>query len=70
MADRLLVSEASVRHCIKDGDVRAIRIGKGWRVADSDLNSFLHKHATYGRDDATLLEGRDGSARPDKSTSI
>lgn len=37
VADRLKVAEAAVRHWIKSGDLRAINIGKGWRVADADL---------------------------------
>lgn len=51
VADRLKVSEATVRHWIKAGDLRAIDIGKGWRIADHDLEAFLRGHATRARDD-------------------
>lgn len=46
VADRLQVSEATVRGWIKQGGLRAIEIGKGWRIADSDLHAFLDGHAT------------------------
>ena len=49
LADRLKVSEATVRGWIKDGDLRAIDIGKGWRIADSDLETFLCRHATRAK---------------------
>lgn len=52
VADRLMVGEATVRNWIKDGELRAIDIGKGWRIADSDLNAFLRKHATREREQA------------------
>ena len=41
VADRLKVAEATVRHWIKEGQLRAIDIGKGWRIADTDLTGFL-----------------------------
>lgn len=49
VADRLKVSEATVRHWIHQGDLRAIDIGKGWRIADADLDAFLTAHATRPR---------------------
>ncbi len=70
VAGRLLVCEATVRHWIKGGDLRAIEVGKGWRIADSDLNAFLHKHATCDRDDVLPHEERDDSALSDNSKSI
>ncbi|WP_349361084.1 helix-turn-helix domain-containing protein [Stappia sp.] len=53
VADRLKVGEATVRHWIREGDLRAIDIGKGWRIADTDLDAFLRAHATRARDDTT-----------------
>lgn len=32
VADLLKVSEVTVRRWIKDGELRAIDIGKGWRI--------------------------------------
>ncbi len=49
VADRLKVSEATVRHWIKLGELRAIDIGKGWRIADADLGAFLALHQTAPR---------------------
>jgi len=49
LADRLQVAEATVRHWIKSGELRAIDIGKGWRIADADLESFLKSRETAPR---------------------
>ncbi len=49
VADRLEVAEATVRQWIKTGALRAIDIGKGWRIADSDLAQFLIAHETAPR---------------------
>jgi excisionase family DNA binding protein len=49
LADRLKVNEATVRQWIRDGELRAIDIGKGWRIADSDLEAFLATLATRPR---------------------
>lgn len=49
VADRLKVAEATVRHWIHSGELRAIDIGKGWRIADTDLEGFLRRHETAPR---------------------
>ena len=49
VADRLRVAEATVRHWIKAGELRAIDIGKGWRISDADLACFLERHQTVPR---------------------
>ena len=49
VADRLKVAEATVRHWIRAGELRAIDIGKGWRIADADLARFLERHQTVPR---------------------
>lgn len=49
LADRLKVAEATVRHWIRTGDLRAIDIGKGWRIAESDFAQFLERHQTAPR---------------------
>lgn len=46
VADLLKVSEVTVRRWIKDGELRAIDIGKGWRIGSGDLDAFLEGHAT------------------------
>lgn len=46
LADRLRVAEATVRRWIRSGALRAIDIGKGWRISASDLDQFLQAHET------------------------
>lgn len=46
VADLLRGDDATVRRWIKDGALRAIDIGKGWRIGPEDLNAFLEGHAT------------------------
>jgi excisionase family DNA binding protein len=46
VADLAQVSEATVRHWIKDGDLRGIDVGREWRVIPRDLEDFLGRHAT------------------------
>jgi len=46
VADRMKVNEATVRQWIKEGSLRAIDIGKGWRIGPDDLDAFLEGHAT------------------------
>lgn len=46
VADLLKVNEVTVRRWIKDGELRAIDIGKGWRIGPDDLDAFLDDHAT------------------------
>ena len=52
VADRLKVNDATVRRWIKDRELRAINIGKGWRIADADLVLFLRQHETRTREDS------------------
>jgi excisionase family DNA binding protein len=49
VADRLEVAEATVRHWIKSGALRAIDIGKGWRISNTDLAKFLKTRETAPR---------------------
>ena len=46
VADLVQVSEASVRHWIKLRQLRAIDLGREWRVVPRDLEVFLAAHAT------------------------
>ena len=70
LALRLEVAEATVRRWIKSGDLRAISIGKGWRIADTDLVRFLKAHETAPRDQAVGQSadpgGQSGQQEPDK----
>jgi excisionase family DNA binding protein len=49
VADLLKVKESTVRSWIKDSDLRAIKLGRDWRVAVKDLEAFVNAHAN--RDD-------------------
>lgn len=46
VADLVQVSEASVRHWIKLQQLRAIDLGREWRVIPRDLEAFLATHST------------------------
>jgi excisionase family DNA binding protein len=50
ISEQLEVAEATVRHWIKSGELRAIDIGKGWRIADTDLERFLKARETASRE--------------------
>jgi len=65
VADRLKVAEATVRHWIKTGELRAIDIGKGWRISDADLDLFLALHQTAPRRSASraIDLGAEGQSR-------
>ena len=60
VADRLDVAEATVRQWIKSGALRAIDIGKGWRIASLDLERFLERHQTAPRQPAVSDRAKDG----------
>lgn len=46
VAELLKVSEATVRTWIHDGELRAIRVGREFRLAAKDLEAFVNAHAT------------------------
>ena len=46
ISDLLVVNEATVRNLIKNGEIRAIRLEREYRVAKIDLEAFLNSHAT------------------------
>jgi excisionase family DNA binding protein len=46
IAKLLKVSEATVRAWIHEGKLRAIRVGREFRVAAKDLEAFVNAHAT------------------------
>ncbi|NUB46198.1 helix-turn-helix domain-containing protein [Fertoebacter nigrum] len=71
---RLEVAEATVRRQIKTGALRAIDIGKGWRVSDTDFSRFLTARGAAPRGSATEasapLASPAGSQVPDRSSKI
>ena len=43
VAGTLAVSNMTVYRLIRDGQLRAIRVGHGWRISESDLDGFLQR---------------------------
>jgi len=43
------VSEATVRHWIKEGELRAINMGREFRTVPRDFEGFLARSACAGR---------------------
>lgn len=58
VADLLQVNGVTVRRWIKDGELRAIDIGKGWRIGSEDLDIFLARHATQPADQTCATTGK------------
>lgn len=54
VADLLKVGEVAVRTWIKHGDLRAVDLGREWRISPKDLESFLQRHANRPPDDSDL----------------
>ena len=46
IAELLKVSEATVRTLIHEGELRAVRFGREFRIAVKDLEAFVNSHAT------------------------
>lgn len=46
IAELLKVSEATVRNWIHEAELRAVRLGREFRVAARDLEAFVNAHAT------------------------
>ena len=44
IAELLKVSEATVRSWIHEGDLRAVRFGREFRIAFKDLEAFVEAH--------------------------
>ncbi|MEM9302458.1 MAG: helix-turn-helix domain-containing protein [Pseudomonadota bacterium] len=49
-ADLLKVKESTVRSLINEKRLRAIKVGKEWRIAEVDLLAFLNENANRGPD--------------------
>ncbi len=49
-ADFLQVRESTVRALINDKRLRAVKIGKEWRIAQVDLLAFLNENANRDPD--------------------
>jgi len=49
VAELLKVGDVTVRRWIRGGNLRAIALGREWRIAPADLEDFLRRHETVGR---------------------
>ena len=45
VASNLNVDERTVRELIRKNELRAIKIGKEWRVTEKDLEAYVDGHA-------------------------
>jgi len=43
---RLMVGERTARSLVKSGELKGHRIGRVWRVFETDLNDFLARNAS------------------------
>ncbi len=60
-ADFLKVRENTVRALINDKRLRAVKIGKEWRIAEADLVAFLDENANRGAQDTPpAISDKDG----------
>jgi putative molybdopterin biosynthesis protein len=44
VSDILRVSVYTVRRWIKEGDLPAYKVGRGWRISESDIDDWLNQH--------------------------
>jgi excisionase family DNA binding protein len=43
VADQLEMSHKTIRNFISDGRLKASKVGKQWRIAEADLESFMNQ---------------------------
>lgn len=59
-ADFLQVRESTVRALINDKRLRAVKIGKEWRIYQEDLLAFLNENANRGPGEGEHSAAGDG----------
>lgn len=47
VAQTLNVDQRTIRELIRKNELRAIKIGKEWRVTESDLDAYVNGHANF-----------------------
>jgi excisionase family DNA binding protein len=52
VGDRLQIHERTVTRWLRDGFLRGFKLGKEWRIAPADLNTFMENHANHPLDTA------------------
>lgn len=65
VAALLKMRESTVRAWINDGQLRAIKFGRDWRVAHRDLEAYLNTHANREPvpEELSALQGDHGQSR-------
>jgi excisionase family DNA binding protein len=53
VAERLQIHERTVTRWLREGYLRGFKLGKEWRIAPSDLMSFMDRHANQPLDTAS-----------------
>ena len=53
VAERLQIHERTVTRWLRDGYLRGFKLGKEWRIAPSDLELFMDRHANQSLDSAS-----------------
>jgi excisionase family DNA binding protein len=53
VANRLQIHERTVTRWLRDGYLRGFKLGKEWRIAPADLESFMDSHANQPLDTAS-----------------
>ena len=56
VAGLLKIGEPTVRSWIKNGELRAVDVGREWRIAPKDLEEFLDRHATRRREESPATD--------------
>jgi excisionase family DNA binding protein len=51
VADRFQIDERTITRWLRDGFLSGYKLGKEWRIASNELESFLHGHANRPRND-------------------
>lgn len=44
-AELLRVNDATVRTWVRSGELRALKVGREWRIGEQDLEDFLNSNA-------------------------
>ena len=61
VAGLLKIGEPTVRSWIKNGELRAVDVGREWRIAPKDLEEFLDRHATRRREESPTTDAAQAS---------
>jgi excisionase family DNA binding protein len=69
VAELLKVGQVTVRNWVKSGDLRAVDVGREWRIAPKDLEAFLQRHTNRPEEGSALSDTVEkGAERPSAQT--